>query len=425
MNSEILLDAVSNIDIEIIENYYKYKKALPKLRKQRLYKCLAIAASFCIIVSSVLVISHFWKSNPYDLPVDVDEIIWYKGNGSISDSDATVSEWNGLYVTSELKEALNKAENSDYLALIVRKLDDSLMKEYVYDGKKYSEYEAERDALYLTSAKLESILREGDLLKYGELLYTEGIPGGEWWEKSYYEERISYYGEEFLNKYIISGEFLKDDVEKDLAQNELDTEAIYDVMEQAMLAYTAKNAEEMLGSFTEKGYFARCKSGSLFLFITKDELANLNVENKEMYEFSLASRFNYIGRENVKPPKVTDKVKGFALEKFHIYNGRYEIKTDKDIADAINSVIDIHKYSDSQALEFNFYVDREVSEDMCEEIFKDMNYEQLYYSSYFPSVKVIVSYKDINMKALKELSQRDDIRSIKIDVSSTIVDLTE
>lgn len=425
MNGEILLDAVSNIDSEIIENYYKYKNALPKLRKQRLYKYLAMVASFCIILSSVLVISRFWKNNPHDLPVDVDEIIWYKGNGSISDSDATVSEWNGLYVTSELKEALNKAEGSRYLALIVRKLDDSLMKDYVYNGKKYSEYEAERDALYLTSAKLKAILREGDLLKYGELLYTDGIPEGEIWTKSYYDERVSAYGEEFLNKYIVNGEFLKDSVENDLAQNELDTEAIYDVMEQAMLAYTAKNAEEMLGSFTEKGYFARCKSGNLFLFITKDELANLNVENKEMYEFSLASRFNYIGRENVKPPQVTDKVKGFALEKFHIYNGKYEIKTDKDIADAINSVIDIHKYSDSQALEFNFYVDREVSEDMCEEIFKDMNYEQLYYSSYFPSVRLIVSYKDVNMKALKELSQRYDIRSIKIDVPSLAVDLTE
>ena len=416
MNGEILLDAVSNIDSEIIENYYKYKNALPKLRKHRLYKYLAMVASFCIILSSVLVISRFWKNNPYDLPVDVDEIIWYKGNGSISDSDATVSEWNGLYVTSELKEALNKAEGSRHLALIVRKHDDSLMKEYVYNGRKYSEYEAERDALYLTSTKLKAILREGDLLKYGELLYTDGIPGGEIWAKSYYDERVSAYGEEFLNKYIVNGEFLKDDVEKDLAQNELDTEAIYDVMEQAMLAYTAQNAEEMLESFLEKDYFARCKSGNLFLFITKDELANLNVENKEMYEFSLASRFNYIGRENVKPPQVTDKVKGFALEKFHIYNGKYEIKTDKDIADAINAVIDIHKYSDSQALEFAFFVEGEISE----EIFKNMNYDDYDYVQYPSRVYLDVRYENINMKALKELSQREDVRSIYINIKHSI-----
>lgn len=416
MNGEILLDAVSNIDSEIIENYYKYKKSLPKLRKQRLYKYLAMVASFCIILSSVLVISHFWKNNPYDLPVDVDEIIWYKGNGSVSDSDATVLEWNGLYVTSELKEALNKAEGSRYLALIVRKHDDSLMKEYVYNGRKYSEYEAERDALYLTSAKLKAIIREGDLLKYGELLYTDGIPEGEIWTKSYYDERVSAYGEEFLNKYIVNGEFLKDDVEKDIAQNELDTEAIYDVMEQAMLAYTAKNSEEMLGSFTEKGYFARCKSGNLFLFITKDELANLNVENKEMYEFSLASRFNYIGRENVKPPQVTDKVKGFALEKFHIYNGKYEIKTDKDIADAINAVIDIHKYSDSQALEFAFFVDGEINE----EIFKNMNYDDYDYVQYPSRIYLNVRYENINMNALKELSQREDVRSIYINIKPIV-----
>ena len=137
-----------------------------------------------------------------------------------------------------------------------------------------------------------------------------------------------------------------------------------------------------------------------------------------MYEFSLASRFTYIGRENVKPPQVTDKVKGFALEKFHIYNSEYEIKTDKDIADAINSVIDIHKYSDSQALEFAFFVEGEISE----EIFKNMNYDDYDYVQYPSRVYLDVRYENINMKALKELSQREDVRSIYINIKPIVSD---
>ena len=76
--------------------------------------------------------------------------------------------------------------------------------------------------------KLGQLLKDGDSLKYGEALYTTGTPYGEKWTKEFYEQRVEFYGEDLLSKYIVDGEFLRKSVESDMngllnkTENELD-----------------------------------------------------------------------------------------------------------------------------------------------------------------------------------------------------------
>jgi len=76
--------------------------------------------------------------------------------------------------------------------------------------------------------KLAQLLKQGDMLKYGEALYTTGTPDGEKWTKELYEQRVEFFGEDLLSKYIVDGEFLRKSVESDMkgllnkTKNELD-----------------------------------------------------------------------------------------------------------------------------------------------------------------------------------------------------------
>ena len=76
--------------------------------------------------------------------------------------------------------------------------------------------------------KLGQLLKDGDSLKYGEALYTTGTPDGEKWTKEFYDQRVEFYGEDLLSKYIVDGEFLRKSVESDMngllikTENELD-----------------------------------------------------------------------------------------------------------------------------------------------------------------------------------------------------------
>lgn len=64
--------------------------------------------------------------------------------------------------------------------------------------------------------KLGHLLKLGDMLKYGEALYTTGTPDGEKWSQELYEQKVAIIGEDIIAKYIVDGEFLRDKVEADM-----------------------------------------------------------------------------------------------------------------------------------------------------------------------------------------------------------------
>lgn len=172
-------------------------------------------------------------------------------------------------------------------------------------------------------------------------------------------------------------------------------------------------AEEWYEIFYEKGYCVTYRRGHLYLFIKSSDFAELNVENIENYSFLLASRIAYEGivKEDIK---VNDQVTGFAAEKFYCGSVDMNISKDEDVALAITELANKWKYAYDSIL-FIFYYEEDFDlEDIDVRIFDDMQYEKIMQNNYPPRYVVEVAYENINMQALKELSQRSEIVVIHI-----------
>lgn len=112
--------------------------------------------------------------------------------------------------------------------------------------------------------KLGQLLKDGESLKYGEALYTTGTPDGEKWLKEFYELRIEFYGEEFLAKYIVDGEFLRDKVVSDI-------EKINAKEEKSELNATAEDINEYMRSNGISGFtYVREADGVKKIYISYD-----------------------------------------------------------------------------------------------------------------------------------------------------------
>ncbi len=119
---------------------------------------------------------------------------------------------------------------------------------YVYNGKTIQQYHNEWDEYTALYEKYGQILKEGDKLKYGEALYTTGAPDGEKWDKDWYDIRVRFYGEDFLAKYIVNGEFLRDKVLADQKEQLDSPDYTYIALHEAIDAY---EAEQMQATITQ------------------------------------------------------------------------------------------------------------------------------------------------------------------------------
>lgn len=142
--------------------------------------------------------------------------------------DLGEADSGGKYVTARLREALRETEEPVAMTAGVRGFDWG----FVYDGRTLDELqrlcEEVTDVLY----KLEELLKDGEYLKYGEAMCTTGAPDGARYARDHYEYLTAYYGE-LLDKYIVDGEFLRENVERDLAEKE----DVYESFSRALTAY--------------------------------------------------------------------------------------------------------------------------------------------------------------------------------------------
>ena len=67
----------------------------------------------------------------------------------------------------------------------------------------------------------------GPKLKYGEALYTTGTPDGEKWAQQLYESKMQQFGD-LVDKYIVDGEFLKEELQADMEQIAARLQELYD-----------------------------------------------------------------------------------------------------------------------------------------------------------------------------------------------------
>lgn len=194
--------------------------------------------------------------------------------------------WNGKPVSSELYTVLS--QNTDGNTIIAVSPQFKSDENYKYNGKTITEYSKAVSDNNLLNEKLHQILKDGDSLKYGELLYTAGTPNGEKWIKELYEEKVKFYGEEFLARYIVNGEFLRDAVECDIA--EFSTQSHIN-LDEALRAYKKEmilKAIEQLKQQNIKYDYSEA-SADLIINVTAEEFKSLSLENVSYYITSTSS----------------------------------------------------------------------------------------------------------------------------------------
>ena len=163
---------------------------------------------------------------------------------------------------------------------------------FVWNGKSLKEYSDAFDAERSMLNKLGSLAKMGNMLKYGEALLT-GTPDGEKWSKELYEETIAYYGEELLSKYIVNGEFLKDQLEADIEIMSGEGSAYY-AYESACAAYNAyalDEAEKQLAAHSiDYDASNSADSGCIIMFVDAEQFSAFTMESIENWCFCLARK---------------------------------------------------------------------------------------------------------------------------------------
>lgn len=190
--------------------------------------------------------------------------------------DIAITEWQGKSVSIRLSDWLKNHNGDEKVSL---RATPAIDWSYEFNGKRLEEYYkamAEESILPEIYAQL---LKDGEALKYGEALYLSGTPEGERWAKELYEERVRFYGEKILNRYLVDGRFLKEKLEQDriAAANRKDAANAY---QRALDGYLTNLAVSVGGEVIPEG-------GRILLHLTKEEFAAFNTRDISAWFFDL------------------------------------------------------------------------------------------------------------------------------------------
>lgn len=293
--NEKLLEAVGSLDDELLENYFKTKaEFVPKKTRPHLtwQKYVSIAACFVIIFASVFA---FAATKILDsLKVGSDGDVNNTPPSATPDTDGGASlpegggnQTQGIAVSSELYEIMKNAEDVDVLAVVVNS-QIIAPSDFYYNGKTLSEYNTAYIELGGVLKKLNELTVDGEYLKYGETLYKDGAPDGTKWTREVYEKTVAYYGD-LIDKYIVNGELLKNELLSKIQAVENERAEIDKAFDEMADAYGAIFAEENLSFFEKISEKAVIKDGKIHLQITKAELYKIASSDNGKYYFTLAS----------------------------------------------------------------------------------------------------------------------------------------
>lgn len=412
--SDVSADTLSSIKNKVYAKTGITKAKTKKPIAFRWQSYVAVAACLLLIVGGIFgapsIMKLFNNVEPSIvdnvLPTDIDKIIWAANGQSNEDPDdaAALVTWNGWSMNYSLYEVLNRADKTDFIAIVVSKNNSAELDSFEYKGTTLIQLRAERDELNLLSNKLIDFHKEGEWLKYGELLYTTGTPDGEKWAKSLYDERVTFYGEAFIEKYIVDGNVQTDLLNEDYATCQERFSEIAEEINALIKAYGESYVDEVEDIFVRAGACTVVRNNTVFLFVQKDELANLKVNSKDNYMLSLARRSAFDG-SSTNTPTVDDSVTGFVIDKIHFDGVSGNITTDADIAEAIQVLV-----TNNDLLQFVIYSEVHLTEENLE----DMHYASFDQWNYPTRTVVSVKRENINMKAIKELTNRSDVTSVHI-----------
>lgn len=244
-----------------------------------------------------------------DLPAYVIEsgIVWYGGGYTFGDQ----ASWMGKYLVDPFYWAIKETELNEEKLKYAVSVDLYADDQYQYNGKTLAEYEADAYKERMAPAILGELLKVGDQLKYGELLYTTGTPNHtpgamdfELWSKELYDQTVEYFGEELLAKYIVDGEFLRDKVEADMEAPvpTVAKEAYIEAQKAYKIEKFRSMQEYLTGLGIENAVFAPENSDYahvyMIFFVTREQFAGLScadlgIADAMKLSFSLAAKAAY------------------------------------------------------------------------------------------------------------------------------------
>lgn len=194
--------------------------------------------------------------------------------------DSNYVKWHGKEVFFDLYEELRK-NNDETIPVIVR-LDSTPEWDYEYNGRTLEEYASDKYSMNEDINKLVQLLDSGEILKYGEVLYTEGTPDGIKWPKEQYDYNVEFFGEESLSKYIVDGEFLRDQLTADIAELRKSYREAYDEAEKAYLRHISSEAVKQIEAQNIE-YELRTSPDRLVVYVTSEEFDSLLIDHVLRY----------------------------------------------------------------------------------------------------------------------------------------------
>ncbi len=418
MNNFDILEAFNNVDDECLVN--AKTNTVPIRNSFHWLKRISAAACFLLVVAvTISTVGFFNKpANNSEVPNDLDMIIWEKQTvgGDIPDN-AIESRytWKDKKVSKSLLQALKDAGGSDWFAICIGFAHAEYAADYVYDGKTVSEWEAQRkEYVDLAYEFLPQLLKEGDYLKLGEKIYTEGAPDGTKYVKSLYEERVAYYGMELLDKYILNGEFDEAQVEKDIEETVEKTEESEKIIYEGKSLFLKEKATVGYDLLMQMGFNVEFKNDHGFLFITKNEFSELSGSEWCDYIFSLASRKAF---EDVSIPVMEEPVSKTALEKIYVIgnNGYIRPETNEEFSDAVNALVEKWFYTYDE-LDIAINVEKGSA---APDFLKLKEYRiEVVTSKYLSYDKYIITvpYENIDLEVIAQIAGGADVIRIIIDI---------
>lgn len=414
MTNKDLYREFGNIDPEMVEAAAPAEKVQIK-RRNVWTKWASIAACLIVVIGigfSIPGIMNFISNDKpvepnFELPTGIDNIIWGSSNDSPVSPDSADSymKWNGWNVDLSLYEVLNSSDADKYIAIIVNKDNVPERDDFEYNGKKRGELKEEQDALIVLREKYIEFRGDEPYLKYGEDIYTTGTSEGEKWTKELYDEKVAYYGEDFINKYIVQGAFEIDLFSQDLLECEHRIGSLSNELVEIDETYQKQFISAIQKKFSKTGACVVVRDGKIYLFVVKEELADMRITNKGDYYLQLANRGSYEGiTDQTQPPQIDDTVTGFDLNKIGLSNvdgcRTGAITSEEDLYVALNDLI-----GHWDNLMITIGSDNHIDQTELEE----MNYSEVQHWKYPTRTVVFVNRSNLNMVALKELTLREDV----------------
>lgn len=291
---------------EMVNRLLERREQYAAAQKKKKKVLVSTIASFCVVAVVGVAV---WKmpSVTEQPPVAPDDqqnsttqttpitkptynILWKEAEEDMSTGEIAVDTQMGKTIEWGLKKTLeNLPQNTKVAVAAYPYMTDP---NFVWNGKSLKEYSDAFDAERSMLNKLGSLAKMGNMLKYGEALLT-GTPDGEKWSKELYEETIAYYGEELLSKYIVNGEFLKDQLEADIEIMSGEGSAYY-AYESACAAYNAyalDEAEKQLAAHSiDYDASNSADSGCIIMFVDAEQFSAFTMESIENWCFCLARK---------------------------------------------------------------------------------------------------------------------------------------